>query len=70
MSFYIKYSTEMMSVLSDQVHVHPSQRNSILNDTSNATDRVFAIISKLLKLIEIKIAGTIEKFIRRVLKAK
>ena len=42
----------------------------ILNDTSNATGRVFDNNFKTTQDIEMKTAGTIEKFVRRVLKAK
>ena len=43
---------------------------TILNDTSKATDRVFAIINFITTQdIEIKIAGKIERFITPVLNA-
>ena len=42
----------------------------ILNDTSNATDRVFCYNFKTARDIDRKFSGTIEKFMRRARKAK
>ena len=44
----------------------------ILNDTSNVTDRMFAIFSKLCKTLNLKFQGSAKKniYMRRVLEAK